>query len=111
MLWAYSTGIVNGVSSTEFAPENLITREQMVTIFWRYMNHLGLDVSALTDLNAFPDRGSVSEYARQAFAWAVKAGIVNGVGEGGASYLRPQGSATRAQAAAMIQRFDDWRTR
>ena len=111
VLWAYSTGIVNGVSSTEFAPENLITREQMVTIFWRYMNHLGLDVSAPTDLNAFPDCGSVSEYARQAFAWAVKAGIINGVGEGGASYLRPQGSATRAQAAAMIQRFDAWRTR
>ena len=83
----------------------------MVTIFWRYMNHLGLDVSAPTDLNAFPDCGSVSEYARQAFAWAVKAGIINGVGEGGASYLRPQGSATRAQAAAMIQRFDAWRTR
>ena len=46
-----------------------------------------------------------------AVLWTYSTGIINGVGEGGASYLRPQGSATRAQAAAMIQRFDDWRTR
>ena len=107
VLWAYDTGVVNGVSPTEFAPDQLITREQMVTIFWRYANYAGYDTSAAANLSVFPDAGRVSDYARAPFAWAVNAGIINGSD----GYLLPQGTATRAQAAAIIQRFDAWRTK
>ena len=110
VLWAYDTGVVNGVSPEEFAPNRLITREQMVTIFWRYANYAGYDTSETASLAAFPDAGSVSAYAKDAFAWAVEAKIIGGVGvSGGKTELQPQGTATRAQAAAIIQRFDRWR--
>ena len=109
VLWAYHTGVVKGTSETLFSPDTLITREQMVTIFQRYADYAGYDTSAKTSLLGFADAGSVSAYAKDALAWAVNAKIINGVAEGGVNYLQPQGTATRAQAAAIIQRFDDWR--
>ena len=109
VLWAYDTGVVEGVSDTEFAPDRLITREQMVTIFWRYANYAGYDTSEMASLWGYADAARVSPYAQSAFAWAVSAGIINGVEENGAALLDPKGNATRAQAAAIIQRFDAWR--
>ncbi len=109
VLWAYDTGVVRGVSETSFAPMNLITREQMVTIFHRYAEYAGYDVSQMASIYGFVDGAAVSEYARDSVGWAVRAGIVNGVDVDGVSYLQPQGTATRAQAAAIIQRFDAWR--
>ena len=109
VLWAYDTGVVRGVSETEFAPMNLITREQMVTIFHRYAEYAGYDVSEMASIYAFVDGGYVSDYARDPMAWAIRAGIINGVDVEGIPCLQPQGYATRAQAAAIIQRFDNWR--
>lgn len=110
VLWAYDTGVVKGVNETEFAPMNLITREQMVTIFHRYAEYAGYDVSRMTSILGFADGGTVSNYAKDSMAWAVAAKIINGVNDlDGVTYLRPQGTATRAQAAAIIQRFDAWR--
>ncbi len=109
VLWAYDTGVVRGVSETEFAPMNLITREQMVTIFHRYAEYAGYDVSEMASLGAFADAAQVDDYAVDPISWAVGAGIINGINEGGVDYLQPLGTATRAQAAAIIQRFDSWR--
>ena len=109
VLWAYDTGVVRGVSDTEFAPMNLITREQMVTIFHRYAEYAGYDVSDMASIRSFSDAALVDDYAVDPISWAVAAGIINGVDVDGVSYLQPLGTATRAQAAAIIQRFDSWR--
>ena len=109
VLWAYDTGVVRGVTETEFAPMNLITREQMVTIFHRYAEYAGYDVSEMASISGFTDAAQVDEYAVDPISWAVAAGIINGVDVDGVSYLQPLGTATRAQAAAIIQRFDTWR--
>ena len=110
VLWAYDTGVVKGTSDTTFSPDMLITREQMVTIFHRYAEYAGYDVSAISSIMGFADGPEVSSWARVPMAWAVRAKIVNGVlAEDGVTYLQPAGTATRAQAAAIIQRFDAWR--
>ena len=110
VLWAYETGVVKGTSDTTFSPDTLINREQMVTIFHRYADYAGYDTSEVTSIMGYADWRSVSDWARNPMGWAVRAGIVTGVlGDDGVTYLQPQGTATRAQAAAIIQRFDAWR--
>ena len=106
--WAAREGIVNGMAPDRFAPDAPITREQLVTILFRYAR----DDGVRADLNAFPDADSVSKYARTAMAWAVGHGIVNGVGSGGSATLSPRDGATRAQVAAIMQRYltNDQRT-
>ena len=100
--WAAGEGIVTGVSATEFAPDAPITREQFAAILWRYAQSKGYDVSASADLTGFLDYGQISEYALPALQWAVGAGVMSGRGDG---ILAPQGTATRAEAAAMLMRF------
>lgn len=100
--WAAANGIVNGYSDGRFAPDDTITREQMAAILYRYAGYKGLDVSGRADLSAFADGGRVSPYARDAMAWANQAGLINGVGS---NSLSPGGSATRAEAAAILMRF------
>ena len=99
--WAAENGIVNGVGDNKFDPNGNITREQMATILCRYAEKKGLDVSRRDDLKGFPDAGSVSAYARDAIAWTVAEGIINGNG----GRLDPQGNATRAQVATILMRF------
>ena len=102
--WAASEGIVNGVSDTEFAPGADVTREQFAAILYRYAQYKGYDVSIgeSTNILSFTDFDAVSEYAVSALQWACGEGVITGVTE---STLVPQGTATRAQAAAMLQRF------
>ena len=99
--WAAANGIVNGVSETQFAPGNNITREQLATILYRYAQAKGYDVSASADLSGYPDAGQVQDYAQPAMAWAVAEGIVEGVD----GNLNPTGDATRAQIATILMRF------
>ena len=107
MAWAYENEIVNGISTTLFAPGNNITREQMITIFARYARFKGLETLSLNDLTDYDDRTKVSNYALDAFRWGVGTGIINGTS---ATTLAPQGTATRAQCAAILHRFIDWKT-
>lgn len=103
--WAVQNGIVNGVSETEFAPDNTITREQMATIIHRYMKFKGLDMSAgeNADTASFEDFENVSDYAKDAFRYACSNGIISGTSK---STLSPKESATRAQMAAIFQRCE-----
>jgi len=103
--WAYENEIVNGISATLFAPGNNITREQMITIFARYARFKGLETLSLNDLTDYDDRAKVSSYALDAFRWGVGTGIINGTS---ATTLAPQGTATRAQCAAILHRFIEW---
>lgn len=104
IVWAYENGIANGTARDRFDPEAFVTREQAVTFFARYARHRGADISQGAALGTFYDAQSVSAYAAQAMAWAVKNGIVGGVG---GNRLDPQGTATRVQAAALMQRLCD----
>ena len=100
--WAAENGIVNGVSDTEFAPGDDITREQLAAILYRYAAYQGYDVSQRADLSGFGDASSIRPYAQEALSWASAQGLVLGFEDGS---LRPQGTASRAQIAAVLMRF------
>ena len=100
--WARCNGIVDGVENNHFDPTGSLTREQMATVLYRYAQYKGADVSASGDLSGFVDSANVSDWAVDAVKWAVGSGLVNGV-EGNA--LAPQGTSTRAQAAAVLMRL------
>lgn len=92
--WAVESGISDGTNA-----DALITREQMVTMLYRYA---GSPVTGGMAISEFTDGASVSDYATDAVTWALSEGILTGMGDG---ILAPQGTATRAQAAAMLMRF------
>lgn len=99
--WAAANGVVKGVGNEKFDPNGNVTREQMVTILFRYCGDKGFDTGARTNLGSFPDVGNVSAYAKVPLEWAVAEGIVNGSD----GKLLPKGNATRAQVAAILMRF------
>jgi hypothetical protein len=101
--WAAKHGIASGIGGNQFAPESSITREQLAVMLYQYAKYKGLDVSigANTNSLSYHDASTISSYAYEALQWACGAGIMNGNGNGN---LNPQGSATRAEVAAMLQR-------
>ncbi len=96
--WATSEAIVSGVSDTVFAPDDPVTREQAATILYRYAKAEAQDTSALA---GFADSGAISDWAWDAMAWAAGEGIFLGAN----GRLLPKDALTRAQAAAILQRF------
>ena len=106
VIWAYNTGIVQGVSSTRFGTHENITREQIAKMLMEYGDKVGhYTMNETADLDSFPDRSDVSGWAVGYMRWAVGSGIVSGSNAGGVYYLDPKGNATRAQCAAMLMRF------
>ena len=105
--WAAENEITNGTSKTTFSPDAPVTREQMVTIFYRMCrDYLEFDVSLSAALDSFPDSASVSPWAQDAMQWAVAVKLISGVGDGnGHAALQPQSSATRAQIATVMWNF------
>lgn len=106
--WAKANGIVNGITDSEFAPNNNITREQIASIIYRYAKYKGYDVSVGEDTNilSYEDANKISDWAVSAIQWACGAGLINGRTE---STIVPDGTATRAEAAAIMQRFSEQR--
>ena len=104
--WAYANDIVAGTSATTFAPNVDITREQMTVILYGYTaKYAPAFTGGGTSLGQFPDAGSVANWAYAAMNWAVGNGLISGIESYGVTYLAPQGSATRAQASAIIMRY------
>ncbi len=103
--WASKAGVVNGVSDTSFAPDSSVTREQLVTMLYRYAKAIGADTKTMTELTSFPDASKVSSYAQDAMKWAVANGFIGGRASGGKDYIAPGGTATRAEVAAILTRF------
>ena len=99
--WAAKNGIVEGMTSSTFAPDQAITREQLASILYRYAKWLGFSGYG-SDISGYTDAGKVSGYAYDAMCWAVKTGVVTGTS---AKVLDPQGTATRAAAAQMFMNF------
>ena len=101
--WAASNDLVAGYGNGCFGPENMLTREQMVTILYRYAQFKGYDITEAGSLSGYNDASSVSNYAKTAMRWAIGHHIVSGTEKG----LEPKGTATRAQIAVMMKAFDE----
>ena len=103
-IWAQQNGIVNGVTENAFAPDDNITREQIAAIMFRYAKYKGYDVSVgeNTNILSYTDFDEISEYAIEAIQYAVGSGLMKGKTE---STINPKDNATRAEIAAILQRF------
>ncbi len=104
--WASEKAIVSGVDSNDFAPDAVISREQLATMLYRYAIYKRSNISAAenTSLTVYEDAGNVSSYALSAIKWAVGENIINGKTQ---ATLNPQDSATRAETAALLMRIAD----
>ena len=91
--WAVEQGVSDGTNM-----EGVLTREQLVTMLWRFAE----SAASQTDLTAWSDGETVSDWAADAMAWAVETGLITGTGSGA---LAPQGTASRAEMAAILVRF------
>lgn len=100
--WATENGIVNGYGDGTLRPDSPLTREQLATILYRYATTKSYDVNRTTSLSSFTDEGQISNYAHKPLEWANAIGIINGTDWGG---LYPGGYATRAEVAAVLERF------
>ena len=98
--WAANVGVVNGYEDNTFQPNTAITREQLASILMNYAAYKGEDVSNRADLTSYTDQPSA--WAEETMSWAVAEGLINGVTN---DQLQPQGKATRAQVAAILQRY------
>lgn len=102
--WAQALMITSGTGNG-FSPNENITREQLVTMLYRYAQAIGVDYGNGTSIAYFSDSGDVASYAIEAMQWAVAEGFINGMGN---NRLDPSGNATRAQVAAILIRFVDY---
>ena len=101
--WASAEGVVTGYSESSFAPDDAITREQLAAILYRYAKAQGQGFTGLWYFPlSFTDAGDVSSWADEAMHWCVMKGVLNGTSE---TELSPKATATRAQLAAILQRF------
>ncbi|OON98940.1 MAG: hypothetical protein ATN35_02725 [Epulopiscium sp. Nele67-Bin004] len=100
--WAVSAGVYGGFEDGTFRPNDPITREQLVTIMYNYATYRQYDISTSADISTFSDGNSVAAWASTAMEWAVGNGIVGGKD---GNLLDPKGTATRAEIAAIINRF------
>lgn len=100
--WAANNHVVNGYGNSVFGPNDIITREQMASILYRYAQYKGYDISGKSELSAYGDASSISKYAEAPLQWAKSEGLINGTTN---TTISPNGSATRAQIAVMLMRF------
>ena len=105
--WAYCNDVTSGTSATTFTPNAAITRQQLVTFLYRYTVKYAPEFTGnAAPISAFPDAGSVANWAYAAMSWAVGNGLILGnAHDNGPDYLDPNGSATRAQTATIIMRY------
>ena len=100
--WTAENGIFAGYSKDKFGPDDPITREQLTAIFYRYADYKGYKLTVTGNLDKFEDADKITDYAKTVMQWAVGNGLIKGKAE---TLLDPQGTATRAEIAAMLHRF------
>ncbi|MBR5011685.1 MAG: S-layer homology domain-containing protein, partial [Clostridia bacterium] len=100
--WAYRSGVVSGYGNGKFGTNDLVTREQLVTMLKNYTEFKDITTDKRTALTAFSDASAISGWAKEAVTWAVAEGLISGVGNG---RLNPKGTASRAEAAAMMMNY------
>ena len=107
--WATANGVISGYNATKFGVGDSLTREQLVTILWRYAAKKGANVSVTTGtatMNTYPDAGKVNSAMRTAVAWALQNGVIGGMQVEGKTSIAPQASATRAQTAQILMNIN-----
>ena len=100
--WTAENGIFAGYGKDKFGPDDPITREQLAAIFYRYADYKGYDLTVKGNLDKFKDADKITDYAKTAMQWAVGSELMKGKS---GNLLDPQGTATRAEIAAMLHRF------
>lgn len=100
--WSAAHDIVNGTGNGRFSPDLPITREQTVTILYRYAAYKNYNLSVPISLSDYSDADRISGWAKEALQWAVSEKVISGTTT---TTISPQGTATRAQAATMLMRF------
>lgn len=101
--WASSQGIMAGISSKQFAPDQSLTRQEMALTLFLYAQNNKISTTQRSDLNGYADEGSVASWARTAMEWAVSEGLLAGRTSGNTKVLDPTGKVTRAEFAAVLQ--------
>lgn len=101
VVWAYDNGVTAGIDNTTFAPDNIVTREQLVTMLYRFATRTEKP-KEWPELEGYTDAAQIAGWAQEAMRWAVANGILYGDTE---TTLVPLGSATRAQGAAILMRY------
>ena len=102
--WAVKAGVASGKSADAFKPEDVLTRQEAATFFCAFAKNVWkLDVSDVSEMNKFPDKDDVANYAKDAMGWAVKAKVISGSKEDGVVKLMPKRDITRAELAAMLK--------
>ena len=102
VIWAAGQDIVYGYRDGRFHPDREITRQELVTILYRYC---GAKPGKASALRRFPDKDEVSDYALDAMRWAVGEGLIKGIKTDKGDYLSPNSGTTRAQFAVILQRW------
>ncbi len=100
--WTTANGIFAGYSKDKFGPDDPVTREQLTAIFYRYADYKGYKLTITGNLDKFEDADKITDYAKTVMQWAVGNRLIKGKTE---NLLDPQGTATRAEIAAMLHRF------
>lgn len=101
--WASSYGVVKGMGNGTYRPTTPVTREQMVTMLYRYLvDYKKVETTQTDEMPGFPDWEQVSDWARESLTWAIENGLIKGRNTG---LLDPKGNATRAEVATVLQRF------
>ena len=104
--WAYDTGVVTGdLTTKKFNPNADVTREQLALMMYRYAQYKGYDTDAGADFTGLKNVENISDWAADGINWAVGLGLISGIESAGVKDLAPQGTASRAQMAAILQRF------
>lgn len=101
--WAAEAGVASGYTNGNFGPADIITREQMALMMYRYAQYKKMDTSCVEDYSGYQDADSVSAFAETAMKWAVGAEIIRG--KQNATILEPQGNTSRAEGAMILSRF------
>ena len=102
--WTAENGIFAGYGKDKFGPDDPITRDQLAALFYRYADSMGYDLTVKGNPDTFKDADKITDYAKTAMGWAVGSGLIKGRDDGS---LDPQGTATRAEIAAMLHRFSE----
>ncbi|MBR3415822.1 MAG: S-layer homology domain-containing protein [Clostridia bacterium] len=103
--WAYEAGVVKGTGAASFDPDAAVTRQELVTMLYRYASLRGLDVSPKAAIGSFPDASDVAPWANESVGWALGTGLVLGRNEGGTVYLAPGDFTPRCELATLLARF------
>ncbi len=105
VLWAYENGVMDGMGNGRFAPDGVLTREQIVTVLYRFSDAAAEGLSDPAMLEGFADANEVADWSKDAVCWAIARQVIQGSTVGEAQYLTPNGGATRAQVATILMRF------